>query len=184
MVTSDVNWPGGTYHLTWVPAPSISNRPFGTAHCFCFQGSDILVVELGETARQKYQLPQESRGLTIPGGHLESSESLETCVEREVLEEACVQLRDLAYLGFADVRGPESSKAPVIGPLAFFRADVDQVLPFRARYEMLSRQFVPTERLPVLHYEWYAVLQAAFEQAIGEDTKIETAHGRRSSRAI
>ncbi|MGH7449592.1 MAG: NUDIX hydrolase [Longimicrobiales bacterium] len=81
-----------------------------------------------------------------PGGRPEGNESWEQTLRREVLEEACVIVRDARLLGFcraACVSGPEKG---VVLVRSIWRANVE-VLPWAPRYEIRHRRLVPLPEL-------------------------------------
>lgn len=54
------------------------------------------------------------KGLAFPGGHLEDGESLRECVEREILEETGVHLKDIQYKGIANFYNPITGSRHII----------------------------------------------------------------------
>jgi len=80
---------------------------------------------------------------TVPGGHPESGEtSLET-LNREVMEEACVTIKNIKYLGAVEV----VEKGETYYQLRYF-ALLDEELPFVSEWEISERLFVNLEDLP------------------------------------
>ena len=157
MITDTADWPSGPVRIVWHESKA-TNLPTTGAHGFCFCDDAVLVCDIS------------GRGLTIPGGHVDSGESAVECLIREALEEACVELSNLRLLGFieADHRNNADydSKYPVRSVQAIYRADVSSAIDFSPAHESTERKFVPVEELPSLHHEWNKVLQAALEAAI------------------
>jgi ADP-ribose pyrophosphatase YjhB (NUDIX family) len=80
---------------------------------------------------------------TIPGGHPESGEAFVETLERELMEEACVTLKDVKYLGAVEV--------VEFGETYYqlrYTAKVLDVLPFDTEWEINERRFVNLEDLP------------------------------------
>lgn len=79
---------------------------------------------------------------TIPGGHPEKSETEIETLNREVMEEACVTIKDINYLGAVEV---------IEGEKYFqlrYTAKVNEILPFKQEWEICERQFVKISELP------------------------------------
>ena len=79
---------------------------------------------------------------TIPGGHPEPNETPINTLDREVMEESCVTLRDTQYLGAVEV--VENSKTYY---QLRYTARVKDVLPFKQEWEILERKFVDIQEL-------------------------------------
>ncbi len=162
MIEDTAYWPSGPTRIVW-HGPEETGLPITGAHGFCLHEGQVLVCHIS------------GRGLTIPGGHLNKSESAVDCFVREALEEARVELRNLTLLGFveADHRANDEfdGQYPLQSVQAIYRADVSAVLEFEHKHESTERRFVATVELPAVHHEWNAVLQEALEAAIGTDVR-------------
>lgn len=79
---------------------------------------------------------------TIPGGHPELYEYTIGTLVREVMEEACVTIKDIKYLGAVEVIENDEKYYQ----LRFF-ARVDEVLEFSKEFEISERKFVKLEDL-------------------------------------
>lgn|SRR5574344_1676971 len=79
---------------------------------------------------------------TIPGGHPEAGEIKEETLHREVMEETCVTIKDLKYLGSVEV--VEDNK---IYYQARYVARVLKVLEYDTEWETTERAFVNLEDL-------------------------------------
>lgn len=79
---------------------------------------------------------------TIPGGHPELYEYTIGTLVREVMEEACVTIKDIKYLGAVEVIENDEKYYQ----LRFF-ARVDEVLEFNKEFEISERKFVKLEDL-------------------------------------
>ncbi len=79
---------------------------------------------------------------TVPGGHPENVETPIETLNRELMEEACVTLKDMSYLGAVEVvEGDE-----VYYQLRYF-ARAKEVLPFKEEWEISERKFVDLKDL-------------------------------------
>lgn len=79
---------------------------------------------------------------TIPGGHPEISETKEETLKREVMEESCVSLKDIKYLGAVEV----IEDGEVYYQLRF-TAITKEILPFKEEWEINERKFVDLNEL-------------------------------------
>ena len=79
---------------------------------------------------------------TIPGGHPELYEYTIGTLVREVMEEACVTIKDIKYLGAVEVIENDEKYYQ----LRFF-ARVDKLLEFNKEFEISERKFVKLEDL-------------------------------------
>ena len=157
MIEDIAHWPSGTVRIVWHDSRT-TELPVTGAHGFCFHEGKVLICDIS------------SRGPTIPGGHLEDSESTSDCLIREALEEAGVELTELQLIGFveADHRSNDefAGQYPIRSAQAIYRADVSALLEFDSLNESTGRRFVTAEKLPLVHHEWNAVLQEAFKVAL------------------
>lgn len=80
---------------------------------------------------------------TIPGGHPEPGETQVQTLERELIEEACVTLKDIIYLGAVEVVENGETYYQLR-----YTAKVLEVLPFDTEWEVDEREFVRLENLP------------------------------------
>ena len=156
MIEDIAHWPSGKVRIVWHGCQE-TELPITGAHGFCFCDGRVLVCDIA------------GRGPTIPGGHLDGSESSADCLIREVSEEACVDLIDLRLVGFVEadhrVNRDFDGQYPLRSVQAIYRADVSAVREFDSQYESTSRRFVTTDELPSIHHEWNAVLQEALNAA-------------------
>lgn len=84
----------------------------------------------------------ETNTWTIPGGHLEPNETREETLTRELMEEACVTLKDINYLGAVEVVENETYYQ------TRYTAHINEVLPFKQEWEINERKFVTIDELP------------------------------------
>lgn len=157
MIEDIAHWPSGTVRIVWHGTQEIE-LPLTGAHGLCFCQGKILVCDIS------------GRGFTIPGGHINGSETAADCLMREASEEACVGLANLRLLGFieADHRANSDFEGqyPTRSVQAIYRADVAEVSEFSSQHESMERRFVTICELPKIHHEWNAVLQEALKFAV------------------
>ncbi len=85
---------------------------------------------------------KETNTWTIPGGHLEPNETREETLKRELMEEACVTLKDINYLGAVEVVEDETYYQ------TRYTAHINEALPFKEEWEIDERKFVTIDELP------------------------------------
>ena len=74
---------------------------------------------------------------TIPGGHPEVGETKEETLKRELMEEACITLKDIHYLGAVEVVENGETYYQLR-----YTAKVNELLPFKQEWEICERKFV------------------------------------------
>lgn len=79
---------------------------------------------------------------TIPGGHPENNETFTETLEREIMEEACVTIKDSAYLGAVEVVENDEVYYQVR-----YTARAKEILPFTDEWETCERKFVNINNL-------------------------------------
>ena len=80
---------------------------------------------------------------TVPGGHPENGEVPLETLDRELMEEACVTLKDVKYLGAVEVVENGDTYYQLR-----YTARVNELLPFKQEWEIIERLFVDLEDLP------------------------------------
>ncbi len=160
MISALVHWRTGPVRLRWAPQPMKYTEPVTAVHCFCFWDEWIVLVDVA------------GRGVSMPGGHLLTGESLLDGLQRELAEEACITVDSPALLGAVEC---DHSVNPAFGPSTgyprlasqlLYAGRVSQLLPFAANYETSRRIFAPALKFPEQFNEWDAVIQAAFDGAL------------------
>lgn len=79
---------------------------------------------------------------TIPGGHPEVGESKIETLTREVMEESCIKIKEINYLGAVEVI--ENNKTYY---QLRYTAKVSEMLPFIKEWEISERKFVKLDDL-------------------------------------
>lgn len=159
MLTKQVTWGKDVVELSWIPkANFIPTINITSAHALCFHEQQLLLVNI------------DHRGWDILGGHLETNETPQDCVIREVMEEGAVS-GDLILLGAIEVNhshNPNWSTAspyPKIGYQLFYRMDVTEIHSFCAIHESLERQWVEPKNVARVHNDWHDIYQAILDYA-------------------
>ncbi len=80
---------------------------------------------------------------TVPGGHPENTEKPSETLARELMEEACVTLKEEQYIGAVEV----VENGETYYQLRYV-ARVNELLPFSQEWEISERLFVSLEDLP------------------------------------
>lgn len=117
--------------IIWREGFDLQNEKYTQVSGYVFNDDNqLLIVKNGET-------------WTIPGGHPEKGETKEETLARELMEEACVTLKDVNYIGAVEV--VENNE--VYYQLRY-TTKVLAVLPFKQEWEICERKFVNIEDLP------------------------------------
>jgi len=111
----------------WLPPPAETTQALGI--CFTARRRIVLVTLNGKE-------------WTLPGGTIESGETLEATLAREVREEACARVLLCSYIGCQRVEEQDTG-APAYYQTRFWaRVELDR---FRPEYEMIARRLVSSE---------------------------------------
>lgn len=116
--------------MLWREGFVLTNGKHTQVSGYVFNGNgELLIVKNGKT-------------WTIPGGHPENGETYMQTLARELMEEACVTLREEKYLGAVEVVENGETYYQIR-----FTAKVDKILPFKQEWEISERKFVKLEDL-------------------------------------
>lgn len=116
--------------MLWKESFEITEQKYTQVSGYIFNDNNqLLIVKNGKT-------------WTIPGGHPEISETKEETLIREVMEESCISLKDIKYLGAVEV----VEDGNVYYQLRF-TAKTKKILPFQEEWEISERKFVELKEL-------------------------------------
>jgi ADP-ribose pyrophosphatase YjhB (NUDIX family) len=79
---------------------------------------------------------------TIPGGHPENNETPLQTLEREIMEEACIKIKDVKYLGGVEVVENNQTYYQLR-----YTAKISELLPFKQEWEISERKFIDLKDL-------------------------------------
>jgi hypothetical protein len=124
---------GQEWLVSWHPpaVPPAGKRHGADGICFTANGLIVLVTEDGE------------RWVT-PGGRPESSEDWRETLDREVLEEACAQVKAAILLGYARGVCLRGEEAGLVLVRSWWRAEVS-LQEWNPQYEIKDRRLVSLE---------------------------------------
>lgn len=116
--------------ILWKENFNITTEKYTQVSGYIFNDKDeLLVVQSGNT-------------WTIPGGHPELYEYAVGTLIREVMEEACVSIKDIKYLGAVEVIEYNDKYYQLR-----YIAKVNKVHRFKQEFEITKRKFVKLEDL-------------------------------------
>lgn len=127
----------------------IENPTSSSVHCFPVKDNKILFTV-------------NDRGLDIIGGHIEKGESPEQALSRECMEEGCLVIKKMRFIGAIQVDNRDNPKAKEkgyapIGYQLFYAIDKFDLKPFEANFECTAREFVPQDNIQERHHKWLGV---------------------------
>lgn len=116
--------------ICWIDNFKLNGEKHTQVSAYVFnEKNQLLIVKNGKT-------------WTIPGGHPEQGESQLQTLERELMEEACVTVNDVRYLGAVEVVEDETYYQ------MRYTARVKDILPFKKEWEIDERLFIDLKDLP------------------------------------
>jgi 8-oxo-dGTP pyrophosphatase MutT (NUDIX family) len=122
---------------TWLDPPFRPEPPDATqVYAICFDPDGLIVLIQTLEGGIPYW--------NLPGGGVKPGETLEECLHREVLEEACARIVGSVYLGCQRVDDPHHPHGPERHYQTRFCARVE-LLPWRPEHEAVERCLVRPE---------------------------------------
>jgi len=127
----------------------LEGRMVSGVHAYCFLGDKLVIVS-------------SSKGWTPPGGSVETGETLEEAVIREVKEETNMKVVKHAFLGFQDIVEQsgtitQSRSVCIVEPYGEFVADPDEDI---TEIKLID----PTEHKN--YFDWGAIGDHLIERAL------------------
>lgn len=155
---NEINYKGTRILNTWINTREVEKyKPITQVYGLIFNsGGEILICREKEIGEWQ-----------IPGGHPEEEESIFQTLERELLEEVDVKVKNIIPLGTQKVSFPDNPEKP-----AFYQvrciATLDNLLPQTpdpASGNTWQRMFVPYEEV-TNYVKWGITGNAMFEDAV------------------
>lgn len=116
--------------IRWIDNFKLNGEKYTQVSGYVFnEKNQLLIVKGGNT-------------WTVPGGHPEPNETQQQTLERELMEEACVTLKDIKYIGAVEVVENGETYYQLR-----YTAKVADVLPFKKEWETDERLFVDLDDL-------------------------------------
>lgn len=148
-----ISFDGKTYNLVWFKQDIAEGLNVTQVSGYIFNDdNDLLIVKVG-------------KNWTIPGGHPEEGENPLDTLNREIIEEANIKIKDSEFMGYVEVT-PEHDEA--IHYQLRYKAKVDSVDDFKDDFESTERKFVKTSELKD-YIKWFdsTIFQEELKAATG-----------------
>ena len=156
------------YNKSWIPykcrvdfylssSPVDFSAPVTTVHGFFWYKGRLLLV------KHRY------RGWEVPGGHIESNESFEFAMKRELYEEAQMTCSRLDWLGYLEKTAmedaPENCRYPhPLSYCVFFRGLVEDIEIFTGDTSIVQADFFSPEQAGEI--PWVQAYKEYFEASM------------------
>jgi 8-oxo-dGTP pyrophosphatase MutT (NUDIX family) len=137
-------WPG-TKSVTFVPSPSAPNLPVTAVKIYVFERNKLLLAKVS------------GRGWDLPGGHVESGESPDEALIRELKEETGAVVSRQWLIGYLEIINDGSNpKYPDHSCILVYKGqglsfDQSHVFP---SHEVTHCKLIAINELPRLHHNW------------------------------
>jgi ADP-ribose pyrophosphatase YjhB (NUDIX family) len=148
---------GQRWLVSWhPPGASIEGRPHGAAG-----------VCVGRDGRSLVLISPDQVFWGLPAGRPEGAETPRQTLEREMREEACVEVLDARLLGFCHSVCMQGHEKDLVLVRSFWRAQV-QIGPWRPQFEIPYRRIVPAAQAVEFLREPDAVAMSISLRALAE----------------
>ncbi|KKQ75388.1 MAG: hypothetical protein US96_C0012G0017 [Candidatus Woesebacteria bacterium GW2011_GWB1_38_5b] len=156
-IQNTITHKGQQYDLTWIRTDSLEKySPITQVYGVCFDDKgQILICREGNEA-----------SWIIPGGHPEAGETIEQTLQRELLEEVDIKVKDIKILGVQKVEVPSNPEATHFQVRCICK--IDELLPQTpdpASGKVWERKLVPVEQIND-YVKWGKTGEAIFSDAI------------------
>lgn len=124
--------------MLWKENFEVTTEKYTQVYCYIFNKNNQLLIVKND----------ENNNWTIPGGHPEPNESKEETLKREVMEEACITVKNIKYLGAVEVVENGETYYQLR-----YTAHLDEELPFKQEWETSERLFINLDDL-IQYIKW------------------------------
>ncbi len=140
-------WPETHSRVEFFQAIAPPDLPVTAVKIYVFQGDKLLLTNI------------KSRGWDLPGGHIESGETVEQAIIRELKEETGAVVRRFDLIGYLRVTNEQENernkKYPKESCILVYKGydatvDADHVF----QLEASESKFVSIDELPQIHHDW------------------------------
>lgn len=134
--------------VTFVPATNSPELPVTAVKTYCFGDDGLLLAKV------------DQRGWDLPGGHIESGETPESALVRELKEETGASVSHFRLIGYLDILNKGLSrtgnKYPTHSCMLIYKGsgvtfDLQHTFP---SLEVSEARFIPIDQLPNFHHDW------------------------------
>lgn len=153
-------WPDTESRVEFFPAATQSSLPVTAVKIYVFQDDKLLLTNI------------TSRGWDLPGGHIETSETPEQTVIRELKEETGATVKHFELIGYLKITNEKENernkKYPEVSCILVYKGyDVTVDVGHSFRLEASESKFVPIDQLSQIHHDWNDAKAQVVEFAFG-----------------
>lgn len=137
---NEINYNGTKVHIEWIKTRDVEKyQPITQVYGVVFNEQDEILI-----CREK-----ETGEWQISGGHPEEGESVNQTLERELLEEVDVMVKDIIPLGTQRISFPDNPEKPIIYQVRCIAALTELLpqTPDPANGNVWQRKFVPVSEI-------------------------------------
>jgi 8-oxo-dGTP diphosphatase len=153
-------WPDTNSHVTFFPATLQPALPVSAVKIYVFQGNKLLLANI------------TSRGWDLPGGHIETNETPEQALKRELKEETGATIENLKLIGYLKITNEKENQRNKQYPrqscmLIYKGSGAILEANHNFKLEATESKFVSLEELPYFHHNWNEAKAQVVEYAFG-----------------